>query len=1519
MKRSKLLSIFFIVLVLLACFVPLIQFAYTTTIFSSGFESGGFVSDGWVGTVTNGGATATVTSGNAHHGTYKAEFASLQDAADEAHCYVSVTPTTELYACAQIEWVSNVFSGAGIQDIGPFFSNAAMEGLAFVGYNPSTSKWVAEYFVGSSWTSVAETGTSSVSAGVYYHTELHYKINNGAGVVELWVDGVQKIQSTGLDTTSDRGNIGNAHVGVYINYAEASARTVYADCFYAADTYIGPEAPEAFYPYVQQQSNVDSSADIGTHSNFTAQQYGPDLINDTMTEASSGGSTSNVFTEGFEDGTFTKWTDGGTTTWGDGGTFMATNSSPGSPWVTHSGTYMADCDSNDDGNLISDNIDMSGKTAIGVSFWHMDDDMDGNDFYFQVYNGSTYNQINALSASGTGNEDVWIYYSWTTTDSQYLISTFRIDFYAVPGTGEGAFIDDVIVNATTSNYRLDLEEQFTNIPCSTEEGVFTYYPFNEGIGSTTQDMIYGNNGTIIGASWVDGRYGKALSFDGTSNYVDCGDIAALNSASQFTLIGWIKQNDNSRWERAFNKITDSSYDISVAPFAGSLFFEVGNGENSYAYWSDYGTEIPSGTWFHVAAVFDGGGATNPDKAKLYVNGVAKTLVFSGNFPSSTADLTDVNLTIGDQGYGDEDWFQGIIDEVQIYNHALSAEEILELYNSDIYTNKEICIYMGPYSNSETIYLQGWNIGNSSWTNITSSLTANQWNNITVLPWLNTNTYANLTIRFLDGTQTSDTVQNNWQKDCTLLYLGNVTTQNYIRSASQTISPIISAARSVSSARSASSIMQILLSAARLGAFTRPASNIIQILLSSARSSTFTRSASNIMQILLSTLRLFSGSRSSTQFLFNPGLVGWWHFDEGTGTTAYDSSGNGNNGAIYDATWVDGKYGSALNFTGKTFPAYSHVDFGHPSSLNVPKIYISAWIKMAESRTNIIVNKEYPYLDYNFFVDSSDKLNFWLSSDGISFDVQVTGGTTLFLDEWYYVSVNYDQTSVQLFVNAIPDNSPIETTASINKNGGVSIGWDGGVSFNGTIDEVHIYNHALSAAEVQTDFQEGPNLINKYITSTRVFTGYRSSSQSIYSLLSVSRIFGAVRSNDQTVNIISSAVRSLSLGRSFSQIVNALASPLRVFRGGRSSTQVVQMFSSAVRSLSLGRPWDQTINILTSALRIFGATRAYDQTVNILTSALRIFGATRAYDQTVNIVSSATRSLSLGRSISDIVNFLFSAVRSTGFNRVSSSIVQIILSVQRQMSINRSGSVFVEIFSSAVRSLGLERSVAQTAQIILSSIRTVGLRRGLSQIVTLLSSGMRTLSFSRATTQIIRILTSATRTANYFRISDLLIYINAVPSPLKFIIYIYMPTPAPPSGVMPVPAVTLDVTVESVKFYATLWNPAPTFNVFVVNKGVESQDVVFNYTVTNSIDNTVAASGSQTVYITTNTGKTLMVQLPHLPDGHYFITVSAIAPVYASAQGDLIISSPFYGQLWFIALVVVIAVVLMVLINRRRRR
>lgn len=220
-------------------------------------------------------------------------------------------------------------------------------------------------------------------------------------------------------------------------------------------------APE--YDYVDIPSNVDSSASIGTQTNFTTEKY-TDNIYDTLTEASYGGAntTSDVFTDGFEDGTFGKWDGNGATSWTDDGG-ICTNSSNLEGWAStsHSGTYYAGTGATGDGNLISDNQAMSGVWNIGIAFWYAVDDTDGaGELTFQYGMGAT--NSTAIDLSG-GTEDAWTYYSVNVTSSTYFTSTFYLKFVAACGNNEAVYIDDVVVNKTaqTTLCRLDIEEQFT--------------------------------------------------------------------------------------------------------------------------------------------------------------------------------------------------------------------------------------------------------------------------------------------------------------------------------------------------------------------------------------------------------------------------------------------------------------------------------------------------------------------------------------------------------------------------------------------------------------------------------------------------------------------------------------------------------------------------------------------------------------------------------------------------------------------------------------------------------------------------------------------------------------------------------------------------------------------------------------------------------------------------------------------------------------------------------------------------
>jgi uncharacterized protein (UPF0333 family) len=203
-------------------------------------------------------------------------------------------------------------------------------------------------------------------------------------------------------------------------------------------------------------SDVDSSPDKGTQSNFTAQQSAPDSIYDTLTEVNTGGGLSTVTLidgESFEG----DWLPTG---WSENPYYSKWNQESNQHYG--SGMYSADFDGSGYGNLDTPNLDCSDATAIYVDFWYYDQGCDNNEFRLYYYDGYHWDFIIQL---GTGTEGQWHHYQDTITESQYLKPNFKVRFNANPDNNEHAYVDLVTVEKEidTTSYQLDIEEQFTNV------------------------------------------------------------------------------------------------------------------------------------------------------------------------------------------------------------------------------------------------------------------------------------------------------------------------------------------------------------------------------------------------------------------------------------------------------------------------------------------------------------------------------------------------------------------------------------------------------------------------------------------------------------------------------------------------------------------------------------------------------------------------------------------------------------------------------------------------------------------------------------------------------------------------------------------------------------------------------------------------------------------------------------------------------------------------------------------------
>jgi hypothetical protein len=191
------------------------------------------------------------------------------------------------------------------------------------------------------------------------------------------------------------------------------------------------------------------------------------------------------------------------------------------------------------------------------------------------------------------------------------------------------------------------------------------YGFNEGLGTSVTDASgNGNNGTIGTATWASlGKYGKALTFNGTSARVMVNDSASLDLTTGMTLEAWVMPTaSQSGWRTVIQKEVDTyfmgaSSNSPRRPATGGTY-------GSTVTWIAGPSAIPVNTWTHLASTYDGA------NIRLYVNGTqVATVARTGSIAVSALPV----WIGGNNPYGE--YFKGVIDEVRIYNRALSVAEI----------------------------------------------------------------------------------------------------------------------------------------------------------------------------------------------------------------------------------------------------------------------------------------------------------------------------------------------------------------------------------------------------------------------------------------------------------------------------------------------------------------------------------------------------------------------------------------------------------------------------------------------------------------------------------------------------------------------------------------------------------------------------------------------------------------------------------------------------------------------------
>jgi hypothetical protein len=195
------------------------------------------------------------------------------------------------------------------------------------------------------------------------------------------------------------------------------------------------------------------------------------------------------------------------------------------------------------------------------------------------------------------------------------------------------------------------------------------------------------------------------------------------------------------------------------------------------------------------------------------------------------------------------------------------------------------------------------------------------------------------------------------------------------------------------------------------------------------------------------------------------LMGWWKLDEGSGTTAYDSSGNGRDGTLNgDPQWVDGWLGGALDFDGD-----DHVDTGYTDDLE--NWTIAAWVKSPAAPSGDApsgpVHKEN---NYQFNWNHSDATYRGAAALNVGGTWYAAKYEPLEADTWYHIAATFDGENLIAYRDGvmITDNSAPSGTPNADTNT-LKIGRHASAAqfYTGIVDDARVYNEALTEADIQS--------------------------------------------------------------------------------------------------------------------------------------------------------------------------------------------------------------------------------------------------------------------------------------------------------------------------------------------------------------------------------------------------------------------------------------------------------------------
>ncbi len=639
-------------------------------------------------------------------------------------------------------------------------------------------------------------------------------------------------------------------------------------------------------------------------------------------------------------------------------------------------------------------------------------------------------------------------------------------------------------------------------------GLVGYWPLDEGRGTKAGDASgNGYAATFTGSpAWASGKRAGALNFNGSDTWLTASfNRNVLKNGQEtgaFTLSAWVKPSG-----------TQNSVESVIMGRSGCHGGLAARSDNAFGFhlaatdcWTS-GTFLSSGAisdwtnWHHVAGVY------NNRAMSIYVDGVLKN---SANFsPSASIFAYNDNFYLGGIGSNPLYLLNGIMDDARVYNRALSAAEVTKLYSSGQTTYKQASNLglVGYWSfnegrggqagdssgrnNTGTIYSAAWTAGkrgnaldfngSSSYVSIpTISIPSD----ITVSAWVYSDNFnqngfvvgknpvnaqwelffEGVQFRWRGGSPTSNTIScnnpsnGNWHH---LVGIQSGTSAALYLDGAQCISGSITAIGNGSDTID-------------IGRFN--GGYYFNGLIDDVRIYSRAFLASEVSSLYQSKQRTDNAGQNGE---LTSGLVGLWSFNgqDVSGSTVYDRSGQGRNGTITgSAPLAAGKVGQAIAFKNSGQYVQSGSVFSEFGTSNQPYT-IAGWVKINSgvSSGNVVFMGDSWCLPPVNITGGKLRATSWNGGE-----VDALGTTVLSPNTWYHFATTWDAAGgLKIFVNGSQENSA--AMANFSAAGSARImraGYSPGScagdtgALNGAVDEIRIYNRALSADEIKQLYNMG---------------------------------------------------------------------------------------------------------------------------------------------------------------------------------------------------------------------------------------------------------------------------------------------------------------------------------------------------------------------------------------------------------------------------------------------------------------